>query len=156
MTIRKASLADAPALSILVNKSAVLVRADLNDQGRKLVDSANTRAEFSKRLLDPEFSIFCCEDEQNLIGLISMFQFEKVDQLFVDPAFFRRGIASQLWEYARGECKSENENGYYWVRSSSMGLPVYLKFGFCKVGTTQIKNGIRHQFLELKTANSSI
>ncbi|MFT7528761.1 MAG: hypothetical protein ACI9LY_003925, partial [Arenicella sp.] len=76
MTIRKASLADAPALSILVNKSAVLVRADLNDQGRKLVDNANTSAEFSKRLLDPEFSIFCYEDEQNLIGIISMFQFE--------------------------------------------------------------------------------
>ena len=155
MSVRKARLTDAAALSVLVNKSAVLVRGDLDDQGRKLVDSASSSAEFSRRLIDPEYSIFCYEHEQDLIGIISMFQFEKIDQLFVDPGFFKRGIARQLWEQAHGECKSENENGYYWVRSSSMAVPVYQNFGFSKVGTTQIKNGISHQFLELKTVNSS-
>ena len=155
MSVRKARLTDAQALSLLVHSSAVLVRDDLDDQGRNLVDSANTRAEFSKRLLDPEYSIFCYEHEQNLLGMISMFQFEKVDQLFVDPGLFKRGIASLLWEHAHDECKSKNEEGYYWVRSSSMAVPVYLTFGFCKVGAIQTKNGITYQLLELMTVKTS-
>jgi GNAT superfamily N-acetyltransferase len=154
MSARKAHLTDAIALSVLVHKSAILVQDDLDDQGRLLVDNTNTSTEFSKRLLDPEYSIFCFEHKQNLLGMISMFQFEKVDQLFVDPGFFKRGIASLLWEHAHEECKSKNKEGYYWVRSSSMAVPVYLKFGFCKVGATQTKNGISHQLLELKTVNS--
>ena len=155
MSVRKARLADASAISALVNKSAVLVRDDLDDQGRKLVDSANTTAELSNRLVNPEYLIFCYEHEQNLIGMISMYQFEKIDQLFVDPAFFKRGIASQLWERAYCESNSEIENAYYWVRSSSMAVPVYEKFGFSKIGLTQTKNGISHQLLELKLADSS-
>jgi predicted GNAT family N-acyltransferase len=154
MSVRKARLTDAIALSVLVHKSAVLVRDDLDDQGRLLVDNANTSAEFSKRLLDPEYSIFCYEHEQSLLGMISMFQFEKVDQLFVHPGFFKRGIARQLWECAHQECGSETKNGHYWVRSSSMAVPVYLKFGFSKVGAIQTKNGISHQLLELKTVKS--
>ena len=153
--VRKARISDAAALSVLVNKSAVLVQDDLNTQGRKLVDSANTADEFSRRLVDPEYSIFCYEYEQYLVGIISIFQFEKIDQLFVDPAFFKRGIARRLWERARCESKSVNGNAYYWVRSSSMAVPVYEKFGFSKIGAIQTKNGISHQFLELKTTNSS-
>ena len=98
---------------------------------------------------------FCYEYEQYLVGIISIFQFEKIDQLFVDPAFFKRGIARRLWERARCESKSVNGNAYYWVRSSSMAVPVYEKFGFSKIGAIQTKNGISHQFLELKTTNSS-
>lgn len=154
MSVRKAMPADASRISILVNKSAALVRSDLDDQGSVLVDGANTTVEFSKRLLNPEYSIFCFEFEQDLIGIISIYQSEKIDQLFVDPAYFMRGIARRLWERAYCESKIENENAYYWVRSSSMAVPVYEKFGFSKIGSTQIKNGIRHQFLELKADNS--
>ena len=155
MSVRKARLSDASRISVLVNKSAALVRDDLDDQGKILVDSANTTAEFSKRLINPDYSIFCYEVEQDLLGMISMFQFEKIDQLFVEPVFFKRGIAGYLWERAYNECKLENENAYYWVRSSSMAVPVYQKFGFVKIGLTQTTNGISHQFLELKANKSS-
>lgn len=148
MKIRLARLDDAACIAALVDSSSAVVRDDLNDDAWRFIQSANTAESFRSRLSDPAFSIYCTVSGDRMTGMISIRDQQKVDQLFVLPGYFRQGIATQLWWHASRHALKCNRSGYYWVKSSSMAVPVYKSFGFHCVGSQHTSNGITYQMME--------
>lgn len=85
-----------------------------------------------------------------LAGVIVMRDRTHVHHLFVDPAFQRKGIASQLWRRARDEALDPGVAKVFSVRSSVLAVPVYARFGFLPVGGLIEKDGLTFAPMELR------
>jgi len=120
---------------------------DFNDEGWERFNNINTPDEFRKRLTDTAFSIFCCMESDRVQGFISIKDNEKIDQLFVLPEVQNRGIATQLWQAAKDRATQQGATGNFWVRSSSIAVKVYQRFGFVAEGERETVNGISFQLM---------
>ena len=149
MTVRRVSSSDAGAIAALVIESAMTVARDFSEDGWELFLSVNTAGAIGDRCNDERYQMLCFEQEQKLLGMISLYEKEKIDQLFVLPGFAQQGIARQLWKQARLICESAGGPASYWVRSSTSAEPVYQKFGFVASGERQSRNGISFQLMTL-------
>lgn len=121
---------------------------DFNDEGWERFSNINTPDEFRKRLTDTAFSIFCCLESDRLLGFISIKDNEKIDQLFVLPEAQKRGIATQLWQAAKARAIQQGATGNFWVRSSSIAVAVYQRFGFVTEGGRDSFGGIHFQLMK--------
>lgn len=122
---------------------------DFNDEGWERFRNINTPDEFRKRLTDTAFSIFCCMESDRVLGFISIKDNEKIDQLFVLPEAQKRGIATQLWQAAKERAMQQGAKGHFWVRSSSIAVRAYQRFGFVAEGGRDTFNGISFQLMRL-------
>lgn len=150
--IRKLESADTAQVVELVVTSAATVKEDFSELGWQVFLQPNTMENTRTRIVGDDYQMYGAEFNNELLGMISIYQLEKIDQLFVAPGATGKGIARALWnhaEYATDATLPGRENhGYYWVRSSSQAVPVYQHFGFSKVGEQQSSNGIRFQLME--------
>lgn len=150
MNIKFSSGEESKQLSELVLSAAEELRdIDFNEEGWNRFASSNTLNEFEKRLSSAEYSIFCCIESDRLLGFISIKEQEKIDQLFVVREARNRGVASRLWLSAKKNAIENGASGRFWVRSSSVAVPVYRKFGFIPDGERQIVGGITFQLMRL-------
>ena len=122
---------------------------DFTEEGWNRFVTSNTSSEFEKKIGSTEFSIFCCLESNRVIGFISLKSQEKIDQLFVAPEARNRGVASFLWKFAKKNAIENGASGKFWVRSSSVAIPVYKKFGFMCDGERQSFGGINFQLMRL-------
>lgn len=88
-----------------------------------------------------------CLSGSDLVGVITILDQEKIDQLFVRKDFRGLGVATRLWQSAKKMCTKNP--GLFWVRSSSVAIPVYKKFGFCVVSPEETFKGITFTRMEL-------
>jgi GNAT superfamily N-acetyltransferase len=154
MEITFAPLYSAQQLSeITLAAAAELKERDFNDEGWERFVGVNTPEAFRKRLTDTTFSIFCCMESDRALGFISIKDNEKIDQLFVLPELQKRGIATQLWHIAREKTIQQGGTGNFWVRSSSIAVPVYQRFGFVAEGERDTFNGISFQLMRLNKSH---
>ena len=153
MNIRHATQYDAAELRQLVIASAEVAKADFNQQGWATFLAPNTLEKTQARLLHDDYLVWVAEQNGKLLGMLVLFELQKLDQFFVHPDHLGLGIGKQLWQYAFAEIKLlRNEpNPPLWVRSSSYAIPVYQAFGFQVEGGPEISNGITFQLMRLPT-----
>jgi len=154
MNIEFAKVEHSKRLSeIVLVASEELREIDFNEEGWNRFVNSNTPYEFEAKLSKPEFSILCCIELNCIIGFLSLKENEKIDQLFVVPEARKKGVASSLWQRARKDAIENGASGMFWVRSSSIAISVYQKFGFICEGERQSFGGISFQLMRLE-ANS--
>jgi GNAT superfamily N-acetyltransferase len=134
---------------LVLSASEELRGIDFNEEGWNRFLSANTPRELDKRLCDSAFKVFCCVELGQILGFIAIKDHEKIDQLFVLPDARNRGVARLLWETAKQNALENGAFGKFWLRSSSVAMPVYQKFGFKPEGERQVFGGIRFQLMRL-------
>jgi len=149
MLIRLATSLDAELVASLVIDASLSVKdQDFSDQGWALLEKTNTVEAVSKRFESDQYFALILEVEGRPAGYIALLNFEKIDHLFVLPAYRQMGFAKRLWLEAKGMCCKYGNKSYFWVRSSTYATPVYASFGFrCTGGRQQVK-GISFQLME--------
>ncbi len=150
MHIRLAQPDDAPAIKALILAAGATERAtDFDEQGWATFLAVTDIEPIRNRLNNPEyFCLLCFAEEEALAGLITMRNFEKIDQLFVAPDCRRLGVARSLWFEAKAICEQNGNSGPFRVRSSSVGVPVCASFGFVATGPRTVENGIAYTPME--------
>ena len=148
MDIRLATEKDADSISKL-SIEAVLPNGseDFNEEGWKLFLSFTNVSATRKRLLDENHFTLYCREENKISGMITIFENEKIYQLFVLSQARNKGVARELWNQAERICLDRGNPGDFWVRSSTLAIPIYQKFGFIKEGEREVVNGIRSQVM---------
>lgn len=149
MQIRPITKNDVNEIVKLIHLSAAQAADDFNGDSWKNFISFISYETMNNRINDEAYIILCCEENGALYGVISILDYEKIDQLFVSPKYVGRGVARRLWDHARSVCESKQECKTFWVRSSSLAVPVYQKFGFIVSGGIQTNNGISYQHMIL-------
>jgi GNAT superfamily N-acetyltransferase len=82
--------------------------------------------------------------EKQVVGIIQMKEISHVSLLFVDKAFQRKGISSELLNRAIAICRRDNPAvAQITLNSSPYALPIYEKLGFRPTGPEQVTNGVR-------------
>lgn len=149
MSIREATAKDANAISTLIRKSGQNGRADFNDMGWESFIEVTSPESIRERLANPEYFTLCYMENANIVGIITMRSWTKVDQLFVDPSMLLYGIARKLWSAARETSQRNVGKRTFTVKSSTSAVPVYEKFGFKVTGECREENGVRFTPMEL-------
>ena len=151
MNIREAHVQDVTEIrSLIVRAVEPECNPDFDEAGVKLFYKPNELSAIMSRILDDNYLTLCLVIDDRIVGIITMHEHEKLDQLFVDPSFRNMGISRELWLAAKEHClKMGNERGF-WVKSSTVAVPVYQAFGFRLTDARQQKNGITYYPMELK------
>jgi GNAT superfamily N-acetyltransferase len=150
MNIEFAKIEDSKQLAALVLAATEELRGmDFTEEGWYRFITSNTSSEFEKKLSSAEFAVFCYIESNRVLGFISLKNQEKIDQLFVIPEARKKGVASSLWQFAKKNAIENGAAGKFWVRSSSVAIPVYEKFGFTCDGELQSFGGISFQLMRL-------
>jgi GNAT superfamily N-acetyltransferase len=143
MRIRKAQAEEAEEIRFLImNAVSPHKDEDFSEEGWRRFQEPNSVRLISDRLQSPDYVTFVCQVDETLVGIISVKDCVKIDQLFVDPKHRRRGIAKALWKEAKQVCDSFNRTSEYWVKSSTTGVSTYESFGFLPAGPKRMENGI--------------
>ena len=149
MEIRKSHTNDAPQLSKLILETVIENKEDdFDDEGWNRFAKAIEVDEIARRINSADYQIYVTEIDNEIVGIISILHNQKIDQLFVSKQHRRCGIASALWSHAKSAAEKNGGDGSFWVRSSTIGVPLYLSFGFEIVGSRQTLQGISFQVLK--------
>jgi GNAT superfamily N-acetyltransferase len=65
-----------------------------------------------------------------LVGAAAISGDQKVEHLFVDPAYQGIGLGRRLWEHLRDHALRSGNPGLFKVNSSLDAVPIYERFGF--------------------------
>jgi len=149
LPIRYADRSDAETISKLVLEASETVRkSDFSNQGWEFLQQTNTLEVTQARFDNDAWFALIYEVDSTPVAYLAMLDYQKIDHLFVLADFRQRGIAGQLWKRAHDLCVQHGHGSWYWVRSSSIAVPVYESFGFKAVGQVQSSNGISFQPME--------
>jgi len=107
--------------------------------------STLTESAFSERIKNSEYSNFAYEENDKVLGYISIKNNQHLYHLFVAENHHKKGIARKLWDHVTQHCQSK----IYTLRSSLYAVPIYRKFGFIESNIIQNKDGISFQEMEL-------
>lgn len=150
MNIRPAIQEDAQAIANVAFEAVTPHKAnDFNDEGWEHFVSISGTAATLRRLHSSDYLILCYTVDGELLGVITVYNNQKIDQLFVLPKARNQGIAQKLWFEAKYICLKQGNPGNFWVRSSQLAVPIYQKFGFYKVGEREVVKGISFQVMQL-------
>jgi GNAT superfamily N-acetyltransferase len=125
MKIRKAQPKDAADIRALIISAHESNRAeDFNTLGWEKSLCRNEAAAIKDRIRNGNYLMLCCLLEARIIGVIGIYNNDSVYYLFVNPAHRGKGVASRLWQLAKKLCPSRAVVERFWVRSSTLALPV--------------------------------
>ena len=152
MTIRQAKIGDTKVIQSLILRAVEPEsNADFTKAGIKNFKETLKLKAIKDRILNNEYLMLCFIKQQKIVGMIAIYRKEKLSQLFVDPAARKLNIASQLWSAANKVCLAQGGNGNYWVKSSTMAVPVYERFGFRLDGAQKNQDGIIYYSMLLES-----
>lgn len=150
METENAVASDAEELSELAISAAQELReTDFSAEGWRNFAHTVSAGELTKKINDQAFIVLRCSAQGRILGFIALKDSEKVDQLFVRAEARKQGVATLLWQSAKAVALHNNAAGRFWVRSSSMAIPVYQRFGFVGEGELASFNGIDFQLMKL-------
>ncbi len=149
MSIRQATEADAVELSGLVRSLANFYLDEPESELPAWLAHTLTDSAFVERLSSADYISFVYEQNNKIIGYISLKKPNHLFHLFVSEAFQGKGISRLLWEHV----KRHGQYDYFTLRSSIYAVPVYEKFGFCALGSVSKKGGVSFQVMELTLTN---
>ncbi len=144
MSIREAMESDSTQLATLVRSLAHLYLEDPDGRLPDWFACTLTPTAFRERMASHEFRNFVFEESGRVVGYISIKGESHLYHLFVSESSQGKGIARQLWQYV------SSTSNVWSLRSSINAIPVYVKFGFRKVGEPGCKDGIWFQPMALQ------
>lgn len=143
MTIRSATTNDAREIQSLICRAVDPDNnSDFDEEGKIQFRKPNELSAIRRRICNEKYLTLCFIKMETVVGIITIYENEKVDQLFVDPDFRLLGVSKQLWHAAKQICSKNGNAGKYWVKSSTMAIPIYQSFGFHLSRSRRRKNGI--------------
>jgi GNAT superfamily N-acetyltransferase len=152
MNIRKATVNDAEGIrSLILRATEPESNSDFTKEGVKHFKGTQELEAIKGRILNKDYLMLCFIKEYKIVGIIAIYKKEKLSLLFVDPTARKLNIARQLWSSANETCLAQGGNGNYWVKSSTMAIPVYESFGFRVSGAQQIQYGIIYHSMLLES-----
>ena len=84
------------------------------------------------------------DNNDNILGMIEMTDYNHISLFFVDDRYFNIGIASKLFEEVKNILKSDK----YTVKSSHYALEFYKKLGFMELyNDIQEENGVHFHYM---------
>lgn len=140
LSIRRAEPADSEAISILINSVAHFFTINENGVGAEAFLQTITTQAIHGYITAPTFGYFVAVQENQIIGVIALREAKHLFHLFVSPSYQRKGVAAQLWQFAR---QSSNATSIS-VNSTPIAVPVYERFGFQITGPRVEKIGIAY------------
>jgi len=152
MSIRKATINDAKGIqSLILSAAEPETNTDFSKEGITHFKETLELEAIKERIQNSDYLMLCFIKQHEIVGIIAMYKNEKLSQLFVDPSARKLNIAKQLWLAANEFCIGEGGNGNYWVKSSTMAIPVYESFGFNLETTHQNTQGIVYHLMLLES-----
>lgn len=143
MNIRRATVDDATSVRHVVIAAVEQTnQEDFEGQGWENFLIPNSAAATRARLVDNKFLLLVAEQDDEIVGVITILNFEVIYQLFVLEKARRAGIATALWTAARQICQQQGNTGFYHVKSSTLAVPLYQSFGFKVTGVKASRNGV--------------
>lgn len=143
MEIRAAELEDAGAISDLIVRAIIPYKdQDFTAEAWQRFCASNSADGLRSKLAEGRRCTMLAEADGELVGVVSVVDNEKIDQLFVCPKHRRRGVARRLWQSIHAPPQGALTETPYWVRSSSVGVPFYQSLGFRMEGSRQTTAGI--------------
>ncbi len=146
MSIRQATEADVIEVSSLVKSLAHFYLSEPENELPAWLSQTLTENAFLERLSNGGYTNFVYEQNNKIIGYISLKKPNHLYHLFVLEQFQGRGISRLLWEHV----KNSGQYGSFTLRSSVYAVPIYKRFGFCEFGQIGTKDGVSFQPMELK------
>jgi len=151
MNIRKAIAGDEREIQSLILRSVDPENnPDFDENGKKNFIKPNKLSAIRARIKNEKYLTLCCVHDEKIIGLITVYQNEKLDQLFVDTSSRKKGVSRLLWQATKRICLDNGSDGKFWVKSSTMAIPVYESFGFKLTSDRQTSNGIVYYSMVLE------
>lgn len=141
MDIRKAVVADAPAISQLMGRVAHFFTLHPDGQGAEAFLQTISADAIAGYLADARFTYFKAMEGGVLAGVVAVRDGSHLYHLFVDPRFQGRGWSRRLWDHARTAVAALNP-GYFTVNATPYAAPIYERFGFVATGPRVETKGI--------------
>jgi len=124
------------------------------DEFRRFIEYESIKA----RLEKSQYKMWCCFDQDRIVGVIAPRPPLHISLLFVDRQYHRRGIARKMLEEVIAFYSKSDTCHEITVNSSPYAAQVYHRLGFEDTDAEQTVNGIRyismkrmlHGFSELK------
>lgn len=141
MTIQPATENDIDEIQRLVYESVgPYPHPDFDENGWRIFIAYNSRDSIQARISNASYLTLCFLQSGRIVGIITIQDGEKIDQLFVLPDSKNMGIARELWRVTREQYYPKSTK--FWVKASTQAVPVYQSFGFQQEGGCQTSNGI--------------
>ena len=152
MNIRKATINDTEGIRSLIFRAVEPEsNPDFDEEGVQSFKNSIELTAIRERILNAEYLTICFIKEDSILGTITIHKNAKLSQLFVDPEARNMNISKKLWLAAKEICSNNGNDGKYWVKSSTMAIPVYESFGFRLDGTRKKENGTFYYPMLLKS-----
>jgi GNAT superfamily N-acetyltransferase len=153
MSIREATIYDVEDIQSLILKAAQPdINTDFTKEGITHFNKTLELAAIKDRIKSQDYLMLCFIKQKIIVGIIAIYKKGKLSQLFVDPTARKLNIAKKLWSAANVICLAQGGKGNYWVKSSTMAIPVYESFGFRLDTRQQNTNGIVYHLMLLKSS----
>jgi GNAT superfamily N-acetyltransferase len=138
--IRQANTNDSAAVKSLVSETLLHCVFEGGDAYRtlfgeicKLIDS------WVDSPMDAVHSVY--ENDGNIVGVVFISQYDRLNLLFVHPTQQRFGIGKSLLDSALEACRKSGKSNQITLNSSNYAAPFYLKYGFIPNGKPEDKPG---------------
>jgi GNAT superfamily N-acetyltransferase len=155
LSIEPARAADAEAISRLIHGLASAFTLNSSGEGAEgFMDSISADA-LRRHITAPNFAYFKGLLDGELAGVIAVRDHAHLYHLFVAQAFQGRGLARELWAFARRQAETEGNSGKFTVNSTPVAVPVYEKFGFRATGPRVETMGIAYVPMRLDGSAAS-
>jgi GNAT superfamily N-acetyltransferase len=134
---------EAKACQLVMDSFSEFVAPDYSEEGVKEFSKYIDSLLMQKRLANNHVVVVAL-DEDVLVGMIEVRNYNHISLLFVKKKYQHHGIATRLLELAVNKCRKHNANTeLIELNSSPFAVSIYEKLGFVKISDEQLKNGIR-------------
>jgi len=140
--IRTAQLADAPAISELVQASfRVHIAPDWQTEAQETFLSETTAEKLTAPITEATFAAVY-EDDGHILGVILLPRPNLVQLCFVAPAHLGRGIGTALWEAARAHLETQHPDvKTVELNASPYAVAPYQAMGFFPISKPYRRKG---------------
>jgi GNAT superfamily N-acetyltransferase len=149
--IRKATHADAPAISALILSLAHHFLLNADGSGAEAFVLALQPEGIERHIASPEIDYHVGMLGDVLAGVVAVRRRTHLFHLFVDASFQKRGHAMTLWMHAKATCGWPSEAMPTTVNSTPFAMPFYERLGFRATGPRVETNGIAFVPMRLAT-----
>jgi len=117
---------------------------DYSDEGTQLFKNIIEINAVQKAIDEKRFFIWCCHDNERMVGVIAMIPPCHIELLFVDGEYHRRGIARAMITHVIKLYKSNYGYKTMTVNSSPFAVEIYHRLGFSDTDIEQTVYGLRY------------